>query len=54
MALLLDSPIGSLLGKSDAEKALQPWWEMVEDYLVYGLIGLGEYFGCFFCTSDIF
>ncbi len=39
--MLLDSPIGSLLGKSDAEKALQPWWETIADFSVYGLIGIG-------------
>jgi hypothetical protein len=41
MAMLLESPIGSLLGKSDAEKALQPWWETIEDFTVYGLLGIG-------------
>ena len=44
MAALLmggDNPLESLVGKNAAEKALQPWWESVQDLLLYGLIGFG-------------
>ena len=37
-----DNPLNALIGKSAAEKALQPWWESIEDLLIYGLIGFGK------------
>ena len=37
-----DNPLNALIGKSAAEKALQPWWESIEDLLIYGLIGFGR------------
>ena len=42
MAMLMgeDNPLGALIGKNAAEKALQPWWEGIQDLLIYGLIGL--------------
>lgn len=30
---------------SDAQNAFRPWWDRVEDYLVYALILLGNCFG---------
>ena len=45
MAGILESPMTSLLGRSEAEKAIQPWWETLEDYLVYGLLGIGKIIG---------
>ena len=38
-----DNPLGALIGKSAAEKALQPWWESIEDLLIYALIAFGKY-----------
>ena len=29
------------LGHSDAEKAFRPWWDSLNDYLIYGLIRIG-------------
>ena len=46
MAALLmgdENPVNALIGKTNAEKALQPWWESIQDLLIYGMIGLGEY-----------
>ena len=37
-----DNPLGALIGKNAAEKALQPWWEGIQDLLIYGLIGFGK------------
>ena len=31
-----------LVGKNAAEKALQPWWESIQDLLLYGLLGFGK------------
>ena len=44
MAMFLGegNPLGALMGKSAGEEALQPWWDSVGDYLIYGLIGLGK------------
>jgi len=36
-----DNPLGALIGKNAAERALQPWWEGIQDLLIYGLIGFG-------------
>ena len=46
MAALLmgdENPVNALIGKTNAEKALQPWWESIQDLLIYGMIGFGEY-----------
>ena len=32
----------SVLGHSDAENAFRPWWDTVQDYLLYGLIATGK------------
>ena len=42
MAGMLDGPLNALVGKSAAEKLLQPWWESIEDMLIYALIGFGK------------
>ena len=44
MSMLMgdDNPLGALIGKNAAEKALQPWWEGIQDLLIYGLIGFGN------------
>ena len=31
----------NVLGHSDAEKAFRPWWDTLEDFLLYGLVMLG-------------
>ena len=33
--------MGKVLGHSEAEKAFRPWWDALEDYLIYGLVMLG-------------
>jgi len=33
--------MGKVLGHSDAEKAFRPWWDTLEDYLIYSLVLLG-------------
>ena len=33
--------LGKVLGHSDAENAFRPWWDVLEDFLVYGLIMAG-------------
>ena len=38
-----DNPLSALVGKNAAEKALQPWWESIQDLLIYALIGFGEF-----------
>ena len=37
-----DNPLNALIGKNAAEKTLQPWWESIQDMLIYGLIGFGK------------
>ena len=34
----------ALFGQSEAEKTFRPWWDKIEDFLVYGLILLGNLF----------
>ena len=70
MAALLmggENPLEALVGKNAAEKALQPWWESIQDLLLYGLIGFGknlstiyfDYYSCkvikyqFIMTHDV-
>lgn len=33
--------MGKVLGHSEAEKAFRPWWDSLEDFLIYGLVLLG-------------
>ena len=42
MAVVGGALLDNFIGKSEAEKAFQPWWDTVEDFLVYGLIMLGK------------
>ena len=42
MAVVGGALLEKFIGTSEAEKAFQPWWDTVEDFLVYGLIMLGN------------
>ena len=42
MAVVGTALLDKFIGTSEAEKAFQPWWDTVEDFLVYGLIMLGK------------
>lgn len=42
MASLGDKMVSALFGQTEAEKAFRPWWDNLEDILVYGLILLGK------------
>ena len=44
MAVVGGALLDKFIGTSEAEKAFQPWWDTVEDFLVYGLIMLGNLF----------
>lgn len=44
MAVVGGALLDKFIGTSEAEKAFQPWWDTVEDFLVYGLIMLGKLF----------
>ena len=48
MAVVGGALLEKFIGTSEAEKAFQPWWDTVEDFLVYGLIMLGK---IVFCNS---
>jgi len=41
MASLGNALVTKILGHSAAEKAFRPWWDNLEDFLVYGLVMLG-------------
>jgi len=41
MAAIGTALMGKVLGHSAAEKAFRPWWDSLEDYLIYGLVMLG-------------
>ena len=41
MASLGDKMVSALFGQTEAEKTFRPWWDNLEDILVYGLILLG-------------
>ena len=45
MAGLGDKMVTALFGQSEAEKTFRPWWDTLEDFLVYGLILLGKSMG---------
>ena len=65
MASLGNALVNRILGHSAAEKAFRPWWDTLEDYLVYGLVMLGLLtvptsiitsgtpLDCNFCKGDI-
>uniref|UniRef100_A0A0K2U8T8 Uncharacterized protein n=1 Tax=Lepeophtheirus salmonis TaxID=72036 RepID=A0A0K2U8T8_LEPSM len=63
MASLGNALVNKILGHSEAEKAFRPWWDNLEDFLVYGLVMLGLIVAptaiingtpldCNFCTED--
>ena len=41
MAAIGAALMGKVLGHSEAEKAFRPWWDSVEDFLIYGLVMIG-------------
>ena len=41
MASLGNALVNKILGHSAAEKAFRPWWDNLEDFLIYGLVMLG-------------
>ena len=41
MALLGTKLMGGLMSHTDSEKLLRPWWDAIEDFVIYGLIMLG-------------
>eukprot|EP00095_Tigriopus_kingsejongensis_P004023 maker-scaffold5_size1054832-snap-gene-1.14 protein:Tk04023 transcript:maker-scaffold5_size1054832-snap-gene-1.14-mRNA-1 annotation:"leucine-rich repeat-containing protein 8d-like" len=41
MTSLGDVLVNKILGHSEAERAFRPWWDNLEDYLIYGLVMLG-------------
>eukprot|EP00092_Neocalanus_flemingeri_P024779 GFUD01026868.1.p1 GENE.GFUD01026868.1~~GFUD01026868.1.p1 ORF type:complete len:507 (+),score=114.41 GFUD01026868.1:221-1741(+) len=41
MAAIGAALVGKVLGHSAAEKAFRPWWDTLEDSLIYGLVMLG-------------
>ena len=41
MAAVGAALMGKVLGHSEAEKAFRPWWDSLEDYLIYGLVMIG-------------
>ena len=43
MTTLGDSMVKALFGQTDAEKTFRPWWDNLEDVLLYGLIILGKF-----------
>ena len=42
MASIGNALVSKILGHSAAEKAFRPWWDNLEDFLVYGLVMLGK------------
>ena len=41
MAAVGTALLGRVLGHSKAEKAFRPWWDSLEDFLIYGLVKIG-------------
>jgi len=41
MAMLGSALMGGLMSHSAAEKMFRPWWDAIEDFVIYGLIMLG-------------
>ena len=46
MASIGNALVSKILGHSAAEKAFRPWWDNLEDFLVYGLVMLGKATTC--------
>ena len=44
MGAVASSVAKSVLGHSDAENAFRPWWDNVQDHLIYGLITTGKFY----------
>ena len=42
MSAVAASVTKSVLKHSDAENAFRPWWDTVQDHLIYGLITTGK------------
>ena len=42
MAQIGQEMVDTVFRHTEAEKAFRPWWDKLEDYLVYGLIMLGK------------
>ena len=42
MGAVASSVAKSVLGHTDAENAFRPWWDSVQDHLIYGLITTGK------------
>ena len=40
MAMLGTKLMGGLMSHSEAEKMFRPWWDAIEDFVIYGLIML--------------
>ena len=40
MAAIGAALMGRVLGHREAEKAFRPWWDSLEDYLIYSLVML--------------
>lgn len=64
MATLGSAILNKVLGHSEAEKVFRPWWDKLEDLLVYGLVMLGlmvvptslvtgNPLECTFCHGDL-
>ena len=43
ISTLGDTMVKALFSQSEAEKTFRPWWDNLEDVLVYGLIILGRF-----------
>ena len=43
MAAIATALLSNVFEKSEAKKALTPWWDKLENYCVYGLIMLGKH-----------
>ncbi len=43
MAALAGDLTKQILGQSDAAKAFRPWWDNMEDGLMYALVIMGEH-----------
>ena len=45
---------GKVLGRTKAERAFRPWWDELEDQLIYGLLTLGKIQYSLLSRSDLF
>ena len=42
MAAIAGDLTQKILGHSDADKAFRPWWDKLQDQLIYALVMLGK------------